>query len=174
MAWSSALQAVRTREDAVKLPWGARAQLATAAAWSPNPNNPPLYLDLPIKDGVVQNDVVARWAANAPLALIDQYVGNLRRYRGIAIDVGDQDGLRADAARLHEALDRYGIGFYYTNLSNNLQEIILSGSEIGLEIFYNFAATHWLYVTPDIQVIEPAGKRATTAFLTGLRVQMKF
>ncbi len=105
----SALQAVRTREDAVKLPWGARAQLATAAAWSPNPNNPPLYLDLPIKDGVVQNDVVARWAANAPLALIDQYVGNLRRYRGIAIDVGDQDGLRADAARLHEALDRYGI-----------------------------------------------------------------
>jgi porin len=71
-------------------------------------------------------------------------------------------------------LDRYGIGFYYTNLSNNLQEIILSGSELGLEIFYNFAATHWLYVTPDIQVIEPAGKRATTAFLTGLRVQMKF
>jgi hypothetical protein len=33
-------------------------------------------------------------------------------------------------------LDRFGIGFYY------------------------IAATHWLYVTPDIQVIEPAGKRA--------------
>jgi hypothetical protein len=29
-------------------------------------------------------------------------------------------------------------------------------------------------VTPDIQVIEPAGKRATTAFLTGLRLQMQF
>ena len=35
--------------------------------------------------------------------------GDLRRYRAIAIDVGDQDGLRADAAKLHEALDRYGI-----------------------------------------------------------------
>jgi hypothetical protein len=53
--------------------------------------------------------VLAKWAANAPLALVDQYVGNLRQYRAISIDVGDQDGLRADAARLHEALDKYGI-----------------------------------------------------------------
>ena len=44
-----------------------------------------------------QPDVLARWAANAPLAFVDQYVGNLRRYRAIAIDVGDQDGLRLDA-----------------------------------------------------------------------------
>ena len=70
--------------------------------------------------------------------------------------------------------DRFGIGFYYTNFSNDLPGIFLSGDEIGLEIFYNIAATNWLYVTPDIQVIEPAGKRATTAFLTGLRVQMRF
>jgi porin len=70
--------------------------------------------------------------------------------------------------------DRYGIGFYYTNFSNNLPGLLLSDGEIGLEIFYNIAATHWLYVTPDIQVIEPAGNRATTAFLTGLRLQMRF
>ena len=29
--------------------------------------------------------------------------------RAIAIDVGDQDRLRADAEKLHDALDRYGI-----------------------------------------------------------------
>ena len=40
---------------------------------------------------------------------MDQYIGNLRQYRAIAIDVGDQDGLRADTAKLHDALDRYGI-----------------------------------------------------------------
>ena len=61
------------------------------------------------KDGAPQADVLARWAANAPLAFLDQYVGNLRRYRAIAIDVGDQDGLRADAGKLHDVLDRYGI-----------------------------------------------------------------
>ena len=95
--------------DSASLPFLPRAQLATAAAWSPNPRNPPLFLDLPTKDGVARPDVLARWAANAPLAFVDQYVGNLRRYRAIAIDVGDQDGLKADAAALREALDQYGI-----------------------------------------------------------------
>ena len=33
----------------------------------------------------------------------------LRRYRAIAIDVGDQDGLRVDAGKLHDVLDQYGI-----------------------------------------------------------------
>ena len=104
-----ALEAVKTPADSAKLPFGLRAQLASAAAWSPNPKNPPLYLDLPTKDGVVQPEVLAKWAANAPLAFIDQYIGNLRQYRGIAIDVGDQDGLRAESAKLHDVLDHYGI-----------------------------------------------------------------
>lgn len=103
------LEAVTSLEAATKLGWGQRAALATAAAWSPNPAKPPLYLDLPVKDGKVQPDVLARWAANAPLDFVDQYIGDLRRYRAIAIDVGDQDGLRADAQKLHEVLDRYGI-----------------------------------------------------------------
>jgi S-formylglutathione hydrolase FrmB len=105
----SLLQAVRTPAAADSLPFFVRAQLASAAAWSPDPKNPPLYLDLPVKDGVAQPDVLPKWAANAPLAFVDQYIGNLRRYNGIAMDVGDQDGLRVDAARLHDVLDNYGI-----------------------------------------------------------------
>jgi enterochelin esterase-like enzyme len=103
------LEAVKTPADSAGLPFFARAQLASAAAWSPDPKNPPLYLELPTRGGEPRPDVLARWAANAPLAFLDQYVGNLRRYRAIAIDVGDQDRLRADAAQLHEALDRYDI-----------------------------------------------------------------
>jgi enterochelin esterase-like enzyme len=104
-----ALAEVKTPADSAKLPFGLRAQLASAAAWSPNPKNPPLYIDLPVKDGVVQQEVVAKWAANAPLAFVDQYIGNLRQYRAIAIDVGDQDGLRVGAAKLHEILDNYDV-----------------------------------------------------------------
>lgn len=104
-----ALEAVKTREDSAKLPFFQRTQLASAAAWSPDPKNPPLYLDLPIKDGAVQPEILAKWAANAPLAFVDQYVGNLRQYRAVAMDVGDQDGLRVDAGNLHEILDKYGI-----------------------------------------------------------------
>jgi len=102
-----ALAAVKTAEDSAKLPFGLRAQLASAAAWSPNPNNPPLYLDLPI--GPNQQSVLARWAANAPLAFIDQYIQNLRQYRAIAIDVGDQDNLKVDTGKLHDVLTNYGI-----------------------------------------------------------------
>jgi enterochelin esterase-like enzyme len=103
------LESVKTEEDSAKLSFFERAQIATAAAWSPDPKNPPLYLDLPFKDGVAQPDILAKWAANAPLAFIDQYIGNLRQYRAISIDVGDQDGLRFDTTKLHEVLDKYGI-----------------------------------------------------------------
>jgi S-formylglutathione hydrolase FrmB len=103
------LEEVKTATDSAKLPFGLRAQLATAAAWSPNPKNPPLYLDLPTVNGQVRADVLAKWAANAPLSFVDQYIGNLRQYRGIAIDVGDQDNLRIDAGKLHEILDSYGV-----------------------------------------------------------------
>jgi hypothetical protein len=104
-----ALEAVKTPADSAKLPFFARAQLASAAAWSPDPKNPPLYLDLPFNRGEVRPDILAKWTANAPLAFIDQYIDSLREYHGIAIDVGDQDGLRTDTAKLHEVLDEYGI-----------------------------------------------------------------
>lgn len=82
---------------------------ATAAAWAPDPKNPPLYFDLPTKDGLPVPGIAAKYAANAPLAFVDQYVGNLKQYRAIAMDVGDQDGLRFDAAKMHTILDSYGI-----------------------------------------------------------------
>ena len=104
---AEALAAVKTPADSAKLPFGLRAQLASAAAWSPNPKNPPLSLDLPI--GEQAPTVLAKWAANAPLAFVDQYVLELKRYRAITIDVGDQDGLRVDAGKLHDVLDQYGV-----------------------------------------------------------------
>jgi S-formylglutathione hydrolase FrmB len=103
------LAAATSPADTAKLPFFARAQLAAASAWSPNPKNPPFYLDLATKDGVIRPDVLARWAANAPLAFVDQYIADLRTYRAIAMDVGDQDGLRTDAGRLRDVFDTYGL-----------------------------------------------------------------
>jgi len=94
---------------AAQSPGFAAAGYATAAAWAPDPKNPPLYFDLTTKDGDPQPDIVAKMTANAPLAFIDQCVGNLRQYRAIGIDVGDQDGLRFDTIKLHNILDSYGI-----------------------------------------------------------------
>lgn len=108
-ALEKTLASVSAPAETATMPFFTRAQLAAAAAWSPNPKNPPFYLDLPTKDGTPRQDVLARWAANAPLAFVDQYIGDLRTYRAIAIDVGDEDGLRGDASALHEAWKAYDL-----------------------------------------------------------------
>ncbi|MBO9711150.1 MAG: alpha/beta hydrolase, partial [Caulobacter sp.] len=72
------VEAVKTPEEATRLDFLPRATFAVAAAWSPNPKKPPFYVDLPTSKGVVDPSVLARWAANAPLSMLDQYVFNLR------------------------------------------------------------------------------------------------
>lgn len=103
----AALAEAKSPAEAAKLPGVAATQLAVAAAWSPNPKKPPLYFDMPFGD--LQQEVLNKWAANAPLVFVHQYIGNLKQYKAIAMDVGDQDGLRADAGKLHDILDGYGI-----------------------------------------------------------------
>jgi enterochelin esterase-like enzyme len=103
------LESYKSVDETLQGDFQTRATLAAAAAWSPNPANPPFYFDLPTKDGQIQPSVLARWAANAPLAMMDQYVPALRQYKAIALDVGDQDGLRIDTAALHAELDAYKI-----------------------------------------------------------------
>src|SRR6185503_10183596 len=87
--------------------------LASAAAWSPNPANPPLFLDLPVKDGKVRPEIVAKWVANAPLEMVERHAEALNRYYAIAIDVGLQDPLLGSNQRLHEALTRLRVPHYY-------------------------------------------------------------
>jgi enterochelin esterase-like enzyme len=103
-----ALQAATTPAEAAKAV-GMPAALGTAAAWSPNPKNPPLYLDLPLKNGEAQPDIQAKWVANTALAMVDQYIGNLRQYRAIGLEVGDKDPGVATMTKLHEVLDSYGL-----------------------------------------------------------------
>jgi hypothetical protein len=43
------------------------------------------------------------------LVFVYQYIGTLKQYHAIAMDVGDQDGLRVDAGKLHDIFDSYGI-----------------------------------------------------------------
>ncbi len=124
---------MRTPADAANLPFPQKAQLAVAAAWSPDPSNPPLFLDLPTKDGAPQPDVLAKWDANAPLSFVDQYVGALRQYRAIAMDVGDQDTLKAATLKFHQVLDSYHIantfelysGTHTSNVAFRFQDHVL-------------------------------------------------
>ena len=87
----------------------AQGTLARAAAWAPNPKNPPLYLDLPTNNGEVVPEVAVKWAANSPVAMLDQYVPNLKKLKAIALDIGLQDNLITSNQVFVERLNRYGI-----------------------------------------------------------------
>ena len=94
--WSEILS-FKTPEDAAKASIGARLAFARSAAWSSNPAKAPLFFDTLFtnEEGALKmvNDVFARWSANMPVAMTDQYRPNLLRLRAIAFDVGRQDNL---------------------------------------------------------------------------------
>jgi hypothetical protein len=109
--------AIKTREqaeEAAKAPgFGPSVTLASAAAWSPNPKNPPLYLDLPVKDGKVQPDVVAKWVANSPIEMLQQLGSNLTKYYAIGVEIGTKDNLLNSNRQLHDMLAKMRIPHYY-------------------------------------------------------------
>ena len=107
-------EAIRTLEEFNKASFGVKATFASAAAWAPNPSNPPFYLDLPVKDGEPRSEIVAKFAANAPLAMIDQYIPNLRKYEAIGFDAGSEErGIAPTVTELHEVLGGYKIPHVY-------------------------------------------------------------
>jgi len=109
-AGSKKAEAVKDPAQVDQADFLTKAALALAAAWSPDPQNPPMYLALPTKDGELQPAVAAKWHANDPLSTLDQYVANLRQLRGIGIDVGDHDdGITERARDLDRALNTYHI-----------------------------------------------------------------
>ena len=91
----------------------ANALSAQAAAWAPNPQNPPQFFDLPTKDGQVQPLIAAKWVTNSPLVMVDQYVPNLKRYRAIGMEVGTQDPFLATNTQLDQSLTRLGIQHHF-------------------------------------------------------------
>jgi enterochelin esterase-like enzyme len=104
---------IETLEQAAQAGIGARVQLTLAAAWSPNPSKPPLFFDFPIENGELEPLILTKWNANVPLAMIDQYIPNLKKLAAIGIEVGLQDGLIGVNKALSDVLTNYGIEHVY-------------------------------------------------------------
>ncbi|HEY7335663.1 MAG TPA: alpha/beta hydrolase-fold protein [Bryobacteraceae bacterium] len=129
---SARAETLKSPEEAKNAERGIATLLAEAAAWSPDPQNAPFYFDLPAKDGKIQPAVVARWVANAPLAMIDQYVTSLKTLR-IGLDVGDKDGLAASNRELNRVLNGYGIqtafevydGDHTNHIVDRMEKVVL-------------------------------------------------
>jgi S-formylglutathione hydrolase len=130
----SPVERIRTDEEFASANFGVKAAFASAAAWSPNPTNPPYFVDLPTTDGKWRPDVAAKWAANAPLAMLDQYVFNLKRLRAIGFDAGTREpSIAPTVTALHELLDRYRIkhtseiyeGDHLNRVAERIEKIVM-------------------------------------------------
>jgi len=119
--------------DGIKADFGTRAALASMVAWSPNPQNAPYFADFPIKDGALDETVLAKWANNSPLAMVASHVTALKGYAAIGADVGDKDFLLADDTAIHEELTRFGIahdwavydGDHVNRIGRRFDEVVL-------------------------------------------------
>jgi enterochelin esterase-like enzyme len=126
-------EAIHSAADLANTDFGTRAMIASAAAWSPNPNKPPLYFDLPSLDGKAQPMVAAQWDANAPLAMLDQYVLNLKQLHAIGMDVGTKDGLMSSNQELERRMTAFGIahsfetyeGTHISGIQDRLEKNVL-------------------------------------------------
>ena len=108
------MEAVKSIADLDKADFITKAMFASAASWSPNPTNAPFFLDLPVKNGEPQPMVTAKWAANAPLATLDQYVSNIKQLHALAFDAGSKDeSIAANNKILDSMLTSYQIPHTY-------------------------------------------------------------
>ena len=87
---------------------------AMSAAFSPNLDNPPYFVDLPLEwpSPDIIEDVWSRWLENGDaLTMLSTYGHNLASLRGLYIDSETPDSVGADfmADAFHQALDAAGI-----------------------------------------------------------------
>ena len=73
--------------------------------------------------------------------------------------------------------DSFGLGYFYYNLSDALQESLAPtfgklGDEQGVSAYYSYAVTPWLYLSGDLQYVSPP--RSPNAFIAGIRANIRF
>jgi S-formylglutathione hydrolase FrmB len=101
--------------EAQQLQFIPAVDLALSAAFSPNPNRGPLYVDFPfeLRDGRWQRveAVQARWAEHSPYEMLPRYADRLKRLAGLSFDVGTRDELVPPALlfQMDTALTRAGV-----------------------------------------------------------------
>ncbi len=76
------------------------------------------------------------------------------------------------------ALDSFGVGYFYTNLSPDIKDfaprVLPLRDEHGIELFYNYGLTPYCHISPDFQVVLPGHDRFDTTLLVGLRMKFDF
>ena len=111
------------------------AVFAFGAAWSPNLNNPPYMVDLPIDEaGAIRPDIVGKWLSQDPFTMLDdpQNLDNIKSLKGIYLDAGLQDelGMNGMADAFSTKLTALGVTHTYENFQGTHFGNIFSRLEV--------------------------------------------
>lgn len=84
--------------DALMASYFPKVIIAFGRAWSPNPDRPPYYVDVPFTyrgDSLITHpEILEKWYAEMPLHMIDDHLEALQSLEGIALDWGRNAGDR--------------------------------------------------------------------------------
>ena len=117
------------------------AMYAFSAAWSPNLNNPPFYVDLPFEwpSPIPIPEVSERWYQNDVFTLLDTHVDDFKSLKGIYFDVGYYDELGMNLAYpfIIQKLDFYGINYTFEEFEGGHFDKTFARLEVSLEFCSN-------------------------------------
>ena len=118
------------------------AMYAFSAAWSPNLDNPPFYVDLPLEFGEDGNlypvpEVIGRWYQNDIFNLLDYYYEAFGSLNGIYLDVGIYDEIGTNLAHepVIQKLNAYNIDYTFETFEGGHHTNMFERLERSLEFF---------------------------------------
>ena len=118
---------------------------AMSAAFSPNLNNPPFFVDLPFEypSGKIIESVWKRWLKHDPATLLAAYKSDLMGMSGIYIDVGDKDelGLTPVVLAFHQLLRSFGISHRFELFEGGHEDKIVERTTKMLSFLSNCLAS---------------------------------
>ncbi|MDC6354794.1 MULTISPECIES: alpha/beta hydrolase [unclassified Robiginitalea] len=116
------LAQIRTAEE-LKNSYFPKVMVAFGRSWSPNPDNPPFYCDVPfVYEGdslVTRPEILAKWQENMPVHMIEDNLENLQQLRAIALDWGRNAG-----ERFTQQCDMFSQRLENANIDHSAEEYI--------------------------------------------------
>lgn len=107
-----------TTIDELRRSYYPKVLVAVGRAWSPNPNKPPFYCDMPFTyEGdamIVNQEVLELWHKNMPVEMLNDLAGNARQLKALKLDWGRNDAPRFPQQNMlfSTKLENLGINHY--------------------------------------------------------------
>lgn len=104
-----------TTQEALNKSYFGKVMVAFGKSWSPNPEKPPFYCDMPFEydedELIIKQQILKKWHANMPLYMIDENLDNLMALKAIKFDWGRNAGERftIQCNMFSQALENAGV-----------------------------------------------------------------